>query len=86
MMECMEVVKSNQENEVVEEVRKGYTLGEKVLRVAQVKVGKRDIDQQVEELAKEELQKGDYIWWKLKCQKSQPKADQPLAEKLKNAI
>ncbi len=39
-MECIEVVDGKQ-NEVVEEVLPGYRLGGKVLRVAQVKVGKQ---------------------------------------------
>lgn len=40
-MECIEVVEDSKADEVVEELRKGYRLGEKVIRVAQVKVGKR---------------------------------------------
>jgi molecular chaperone GrpE len=40
-MECVEVVASDKEGEVVEEVRAGYTLWGKVIRVAQVKVGKK---------------------------------------------
>ncbi|MBI2405334.1 nucleotide exchange factor GrpE [Candidatus Gottesmanbacteria bacterium] len=39
-MECVEVVEGNKDNEVAEEVRPGYMIGDKVLRVAQVKVGK----------------------------------------------
>ncbi len=39
-MECVEVVSGN-DNEVVEEVLPGYRLHGKVLRVAQVKVGKK---------------------------------------------
>lgn len=41
-MECTEVVKGN-ENEVIEEILPGYTFRGKVLRVAQVKVGKSEI-------------------------------------------
>lgn len=41
-MECLEVVKG-EENKVIEEILPGYRLREKVLRVAQVKVGKKDI-------------------------------------------
>ncbi len=39
-MECVEVIESKNENIVTEEVRAGYKLGEKIIRVAQVKVGK----------------------------------------------
>lgn len=60
-MECIEVVKSDKENEVLEEVRTGYKLKERILRVAQVKVGKKKIEQKAEKLAHEELQKGDYM-------------------------
>ena len=61
LMECVEVVESEKEGEVVEEVRAGYKLEDKVIRVAQVKVGKKDINKKAEELAKEQLQKGDYM-------------------------
>lgn len=40
-MECVEVVQSDKEDEVVGEVRAGYTMFGKVIRVAQVKVGKK---------------------------------------------
>jgi len=59
-MECVEVVKGK-ENAVVEETLPGYKLKGKVLRVAQVKVGKKDIDERAQELAGEELRKGDYM-------------------------
>lgn len=39
-MECIEVV-AGEDNKVIEELRPGYKLYEKVLRVAQVKVGKK---------------------------------------------
>lgn len=39
-MECIEVI-GGEENKVIEEVRPGYRLHEKILRVAQVKVGKK---------------------------------------------
>lgn len=61
IMECIDVVSSDKEDEVVEEVRAGYTIFGKVIRVAQVKVGKRHIDKKAEELAKEELKKGNYM-------------------------
>lgn len=41
LMECVEVVSGEKEDEVVEEVRSGYMIGDKVLRVAQVKVVKK---------------------------------------------
>lgn len=40
-MECIEVVSGN-DNEVVEELLPGYRLHDKILRVAQVKVGKKE--------------------------------------------
>lgn len=40
-MECTEVVESDRDDEIVEEVRPGYSLHSKVLRVARVKVGKK---------------------------------------------
>ena len=41
-MECIDVVEGN-ENEVMEEVLPGYRFGGKVIRVAQVKVGKKAV-------------------------------------------
>ena len=46
-MECIEVVESDKEDEVVEEIRTGYTMSGKVLRVAQVKVGKKKLEKVV---------------------------------------
>lgn len=40
-MECIEVVEG-EDNKVVEELLPGYTLHNKILRVAQVKVGKKE--------------------------------------------
>jgi len=40
--EAVEVVKGEKDNIVVEVLRKGYRLGDKILRVAQVKVAKKD--------------------------------------------
>lgn len=40
-MECVEVIESDKENEVVEVVRTGYTMGNTMLRPALVKVGKK---------------------------------------------
>lgn len=59
-MECVEVV-AGKDNEVVEEVLPGYRFRGKILRVAKVKVGKSQIDEKAEELAKEQLRKGDYM-------------------------
>jgi len=44
-MECVEVVKGEKDNEITEEVRSGYRLYDKILRAAQVKVAKREINQ-----------------------------------------
>ena len=41
LAEAVEVVEGDKDNMVVELIRKGYRLGEKILRVAQVKVSKR---------------------------------------------
>lgn len=41
-MECIEVV-SGQDNTVIEEVLPGYTIHGKIIRVAQVKVGKQNL-------------------------------------------
>jgi len=41
IMECSEVVEHTKDNEVIEEVRAGYTMHGKVIRVARVKVGKK---------------------------------------------
>ena len=42
LAEAVEVVKGEKDNIVVEVLRKGYRLGDKILRVAQVKVAKKD--------------------------------------------
>lgn len=60
-MECIEVVESDNEGQVIEEIRPGYTMWGKVIRVAQVKVGKGKINKKAEEFAQKELQKGDYM-------------------------
>ena len=39
-MECVEVVEGDDDDLVVEEIRKGYTMFDKILRVSQVKVSK----------------------------------------------
>jgi len=42
-MECIEVIANDKDTEVLEEVRPGYFVYDKVLRAAQVKVGKKVI-------------------------------------------
>ena len=59
-MEAVEVGEG-EEGKVLSEVRAGYLLNGEVLRPAQVKVGKKEIDQKVEEEAKKEEQRGDYV-------------------------
>ncbi|MFZ5365745.1 MAG: nucleotide exchange factor GrpE [Patescibacteria group bacterium] len=59
-MECIDVCQG-EEGKVLDEIRSGYKLGNRVLRVAQVKVGKEKIDEKVKELAREQLTKGDYM-------------------------
>ena len=40
-MECISVEESEKDDEVIEEIRKGYVFCDKVLRTAQVKVGRK---------------------------------------------
>lgn len=62
LMECVEVVKSDEEGKVKEVVFKGYELNGKLLRPVKVKVGKREIDKKAKDLAKEEVtSKGNYM-------------------------
>lgn len=44
LMECIEVVESDKDSEILEEYQKGYMMHEKVLRVARVKVGKSKVE------------------------------------------
>ena len=60
VMECVETVEG-EEGKVVEELRSGYMLHDKVLRPVLVKVGKKIQEKEEEEKAKKELQKGDYM-------------------------
>lgn len=60
LMECVGV-EDGEEGKVVAEIRTGYSLNGKVLRAAQVKVGKKKKEIKEEEMAKEELMKGDYM-------------------------
>lgn len=59
-MEAVEVGEG-EEGKVLSEVRAGYLLNGEVLRAAQVKVGKKEIDKKAEEEAKIEEQRGDYV-------------------------
>lgn len=43
-MECIEIVENLKDDEVVEEIRGGYTMWGQVIRVAQVKVGKKKLE------------------------------------------
>lgn len=64
LMECIETIEVNLDEEdgkVLEEFRTGYLLFDKILRPAQVGVGKTKIEKEEEEKAKKELQKGDYM-------------------------
>lgn len=47
IMECTEVVESDKDDVVVKEVRPGYMVWDKVLRVTQVKVGKEKLEKVV---------------------------------------
>lgn len=60
LMECVEVG-LGKEGEVLAELGIGFLLNGSVLRPARVKVGKAQIQEKEEELAKEQLQKGDYL-------------------------
>jgi molecular chaperone GrpE len=60
VMECIEVVPGN-DNTVMEVILPGIRFRGKVVRVAKVKVGKKEIDEDAKDPAKEELRKGDYI-------------------------
>lgn len=53
LMECIDVVSGEEENRVVEEVRKGYMLNGIIIRPAQVKVGKKSLDEKAEKQAED---------------------------------
>jgi molecular chaperone GrpE len=59
--EAVEVVNGEKDNMIIEVLKKGYRLNDKVLRPAQVKVSKKNPDQEAVQKAKEELTKGDYM-------------------------
>ncbi len=61
LAEAIEVTEGDKDNIVVEVLRKGYKFNNKILRVAQVKVSKKKIDEKEAKEAKEELLKGDYM-------------------------
>lgn len=60
--ECLEVVKVDKKmaNRIVKEIRKGYQIGDRVIRHAQVKVGKEEIPPETEK-AKEASRFGKYM-------------------------
>jgi len=60
MMEAVGA-REGEEGRVLEEVRTGYKLHGEILRPAQVIVGKSNIDQKEEDIAKQEEQRGDYM-------------------------
>lgn len=60
LMECVEVG-LGKEGEVLAELGTGFLLNGSVLRPARVKVGKAKVEEKEEKLAKEQLQKGDYL-------------------------
>ena len=59
--ECIEVVKGDKENIVVEVLVNGYYIYDKILRPAKVKVAKKNIDEKAESQAKTAAQTGDYM-------------------------
>lgn len=60
VMECIDTAEGG-EGKVIEEIRPGFTLFGKVIRPAQVKVGKNKHENKEEKEAKEEMLKGDYM-------------------------
>lgn len=60
-MEAVDLVLGKEENKVRHEFRSGYKLNGRVVRVAQVQVEKKKIEKDPEELAKTQLQKGEYM-------------------------
>ncbi|MDO8551538.1 MAG: nucleotide exchange factor GrpE [bacterium] len=60
LMECVEVGKGT-DNKVLDVLREGYKLNGRILRVAQVKVGKEEINKKATEEAEEEHERGDYV-------------------------
>lgn len=61
LAEAVEVVEGEKNNIVVEVVRKGYKINNKILRVAQVKVSKQKVEKEAKEKAKKESLKGNYM-------------------------
>jgi molecular chaperone GrpE len=59
-MECIDVARGK-ENQVIKVLEKGYKLKGRLLRTAQVVVGKEKPDERQEKLAKDQLQKGNYM-------------------------
>lgn len=60
-MEAVDTVLGDEENKVRHEFRSGYKLNGRIIRVAQVQVEKKKIKKNTEELAKTQLQKGEYM-------------------------
>lgn len=60
-MEVVDTVKGEEENKVKKEFRCGYKLQGRVIRPAQVQVVKKAIEQKAQELAKTQLEKGEYM-------------------------
>lgn len=60
VMECVEV-SQGEEGKILGQARAGYKLNGRVLRVAQVKVGKAEIEENAVRKAEEELKRGDYL-------------------------
>ena len=61
LAEAIDVIAGEKDNIIVEILRDGYQFHGKVIRIAQVKVSKKIIDEKVEKQVKEELLKGDYM-------------------------
>jgi len=57
LAEAVDVIEGEKENLIVEVLRKGYKMGEEVLRIAQVKVSVRKKEEEAIKIAKEELKK-----------------------------
>lgn len=59
--EAVEVVRGADEDKVVEILRSGYKIGDKVIRPAQVKVKKREPNRESERAEREGAKAGDYV-------------------------
>lgn len=61
LMEAVDVEEFDEDGKVIKEVRSGYKMNNIILRPAHVIVGKKNIDEKVEEQVKKEEQRGDYV-------------------------